>query len=697
MRRVVISPHLDDAVLSAWSAVSDPGADVTVVTVFAGLPDPGRPTGDWEVACGVPDPRGLAVLRRAEDTAALASCGAGWAHLDHVDSAHRPPGSVHRSVVADLATRCRDADEVWLPAAIGGHPDHLAAARAGLEAAGGRRVVMYADQPYTAHWYPPPANGGQDDPEALRRWLAALVGASLYTPAEQPRARRLDPGALAGKRAALRCYITQLRGLGTGFPGFCADEPPTPEWWWPLPEDRADRRPLWALAGTTAIALRPGHGPSWTGTGAEVSKSEGHEIGSHEAGEIGGHEGDPAAVFLSVLTRTRGDQPDSLAETLSSLAAQRSRHFELVLLVHDAGPGARASAARVLAGAPAWLRQVTRVEQVDGGTPARPLNVGLWVAAGSHVVCLDDGDVAFPDWVGEFERLAASHPGQILRARVIRRLSEPGHGDGDAFPEDFDLLEHLSADSSPLNGLAFPRRALAALGLRFDEGLAVGEDWDLLLRAAALLGVATSPAVTAAWCDRGTGHDARSARDRGERSVAERYIVHKADRRPLLLPPGSVSALRARRNALFEARDEARSLRVELGGAKEQLAQLEEDLRDALDQLAAERQARASAVTRAEAASAEVVRQKAAGDDLARALAGARRRADGAEARAGDLTTALAGARRRADGAEAMAEAYRGSTSWRLTRPLRAVGRTTRWLFRRGRDPRASEGPGARG
>ena len=36
---VVLSPHLDDAVLSAWHVLRS-GGDVCVVTVFAGLPDP---------------------------------------------------------------------------------------------------------------------------------------------------------------------------------------------------------------------------------------------------------------------------------------------------------------------------------------------------------------------------------------------------------------------------------------------------------------------------------------------------------------------------------------------------------------------------------------------------------------------------------------------------------------------------------
>ena len=38
---LVLSPHLDDAVIDCWSVLTDSG-DVRVVNIFAGVPSPGR-------------------------------------------------------------------------------------------------------------------------------------------------------------------------------------------------------------------------------------------------------------------------------------------------------------------------------------------------------------------------------------------------------------------------------------------------------------------------------------------------------------------------------------------------------------------------------------------------------------------------------------------------------------------------------
>src|SRR2546430_16941660 len=49
-RVVVVSPHLDDAVLSLGGAISRAsraGAHVTVLTVLAGGPDSSEPAGSW--------------------------------------------------------------------------------------------------------------------------------------------------------------------------------------------------------------------------------------------------------------------------------------------------------------------------------------------------------------------------------------------------------------------------------------------------------------------------------------------------------------------------------------------------------------------------------------------------------------------------------------------------------------------------
>src|SRR6202158_5575221 len=71
-RIVIVSPHLDDAVLGcALLMIANPGA--TVVTVFAGNP-PAYPTPlrSWDVQGGFGPGDDVMAVRRAEDRAALA-------------------------------------------------------------------------------------------------------------------------------------------------------------------------------------------------------------------------------------------------------------------------------------------------------------------------------------------------------------------------------------------------------------------------------------------------------------------------------------------------------------------------------------------------------------------------------------------------------------------------------------------------
>src|SRR5262245_41247451 len=84
-RVVVVSPHLDDAVLGCGRFLAaHPGA--TVVTVFAGTPprypDPMRP---WDADSGLGPSDDVMAARRAEDVAALAHLAAEPRHLDFVE------------------------------------------------------------------------------------------------------------------------------------------------------------------------------------------------------------------------------------------------------------------------------------------------------------------------------------------------------------------------------------------------------------------------------------------------------------------------------------------------------------------------------------------------------------------------------------------------------------------------------------
>jgi hypothetical protein len=156
MRTVVVSTHLDDAVLSCWSVIDGPD-DVTVVTVFTGGPDPGTLT-KWDKHAGARDSATRMVERRAEDRAALAVAGREPVHLGLLESQY---------VVGDpdvpwsaLEPHLGDADVVYAPAAIAigrpPHHDHCIVQTAVL--AGRPDARLYADQPYC--WFRPDAHPG---------------------------------------------------------------------------------------------------------------------------------------------------------------------------------------------------------------------------------------------------------------------------------------------------------------------------------------------------------------------------------------------------------------------------------------------------------------------------------------------------------------------------------------------------------
>src|SRR5713226_814295 len=51
---VVVSPHRDDAVMSAWSVIDDSSLELVVVNVFTGSPAPGR-LFEWDEGTDAPD------------------------------------------------------------------------------------------------------------------------------------------------------------------------------------------------------------------------------------------------------------------------------------------------------------------------------------------------------------------------------------------------------------------------------------------------------------------------------------------------------------------------------------------------------------------------------------------------------------------------------------------------------------------
>jgi LmbE family N-acetylglucosaminyl deacetylase len=151
-RWLVVSPHLDDGVLSLGASIArhvDGGGEVTVLTVLAGRIDGGGPAGEWDRTSGFQREAEAATARRDEDRLACGSLGALVAHVDGCDDQYE---AVHDPglMLAAVEALAPGHDEVFLP----GYPlvqgDHRwvtetvgpALARLGIA------YRLYAEEPY---------------------------------------------------------------------------------------------------------------------------------------------------------------------------------------------------------------------------------------------------------------------------------------------------------------------------------------------------------------------------------------------------------------------------------------------------------------------------------------------------------------------------------------------------------------------
>jgi LmbE family N-acetylglucosaminyl deacetylase len=215
---LLISPHLDDAVLSCGDFLAaHPGA--VVVTVFAGAPPPGAPLTKWDSAAGFSRSEDVIPRRRAEDRAALATLEAQPVWLDFPDNqyAPTPPQPLIVDRLLQLVQDYRPGSFL-VPMGLF-HRDHRAAADAALEVA--RRTefdacYVYEDVPY------------RRVAGLLQARLSALHDAgATVTPAT------FDVPLTSRKCAAIERYASQLRALASpGRPGHA--DAYLPERYWRL-------------------------------------------------------------------------------------------------------------------------------------------------------------------------------------------------------------------------------------------------------------------------------------------------------------------------------------------------------------------------------------------------------------------------------------------------------------------------------
>lgn len=215
---LLLSPHLDDAVLDCWSLLDTP-SELSIVNVFAGTPPAGSIT-TWDRIVGASDSTALMHARRLEDREALALVGREPIDLAFIEFQHRPysPDPGFRALDEALAAVASSVSRIYAPMVLGTvHPDHrvlrayaLAVSRAGVP------VSLYADAPYaTVYGWPHWVTGAPKDPhlDVDAYWAESLEAVPGLS---RPRVAVLEPERAARKLEAMQRYATQFPSLDRG-------------------------------------------------------------------------------------------------------------------------------------------------------------------------------------------------------------------------------------------------------------------------------------------------------------------------------------------------------------------------------------------------------------------------------------------------------------------------------------------------
>lgn len=197
---MIVSPHLDDAVLSCgrYLAVTP---ETTVITVFAGIKKDSSTVTPWDQMCGFEPGQDVMATRRQEDRRALGLLRAIPIPMDGLDAEYRkgpPDAPVLIAQLSDKLAALKPA-EVMVPLGLY-HEDHRWASDIAIRAAadaGYKQCVVYGD------WY------HSSKPELVGPRISEIT--KQFGPLADITRRQ---GSQWTKRRAISRYSSQLKGMG---------------------------------------------------------------------------------------------------------------------------------------------------------------------------------------------------------------------------------------------------------------------------------------------------------------------------------------------------------------------------------------------------------------------------------------------------------------------------------------------------
>ena len=209
---VIFSPHLDDAALSASSRLI--AGRIDIITIFTGMPPAEIELGNFDRLTGATSSHARMLERWSEDDEAMKILNCETSRLGELDQEYRN-GPVDKSKLVRLIKPfMRNAAEVWAPAGIGSHPDHIATRDAVIATVPTEAdLYLYAEIPYSLRFGWPSWVNGQEGSQYLDLsfWLEReLDSCGLNRQKLEPAVFELDSDLKRRKERAVLCYRTQL-------------------------------------------------------------------------------------------------------------------------------------------------------------------------------------------------------------------------------------------------------------------------------------------------------------------------------------------------------------------------------------------------------------------------------------------------------------------------------------------------------
>lgn len=148
---LLISPHFDDAVLSAGQYMAD-RPDCEVVTVFGGFPlTPDRVQTPYDEKCGFKNAEDAVAERQRENDRALALLEATAINLDFPDSQYETQFGnkvTTGEITSVLQSIIDEGDYEFIMAPLGlGHPDHIKTTEAVMKLKTDLPIYLWEDLP----------------------------------------------------------------------------------------------------------------------------------------------------------------------------------------------------------------------------------------------------------------------------------------------------------------------------------------------------------------------------------------------------------------------------------------------------------------------------------------------------------------------------------------------------------------------